>query len=375
MLEGAGAEPVADDAEIESATAAVEDAEPEPIADVHPEPVEDAAEEVKAWSSATSDADEEGESDETTSPPELDETGGDAAFDFDLEAELASASPEAEATVDPEDFDVEVVDEEAEEENEQTVDFVEPATDETESPEQPIWHAGLIIQHQGKLDRIISWDQDQLVVGRSRECEIFLDQDEISRRHALFVREEGRYEVRDLDSINGIQVNGEKTRERALEVGDVVKIEDFELTFLLDRQPIASEIKTDALATPVSAGAEDGFNMTMIDEDLPISAAIADPSPAEEPAVLLEEKLAEVPEGSLFGPDEAEEEDLVEIEAISPAPSEAGDARLPVVADDVLTFELRVRVEDLPARLRAAVADLDPGELRLPVEIVLKAED
>jgi pSer/pThr/pTyr-binding forkhead associated (FHA) protein len=368
-------EPVVDDALIESATADFEGAEPEPIADVQTEPVEDAAEEVEAWSTATSDADEEGESDETTSPPELEEKGDDAPFDFDLGADLVSASSEGEATVDPGDFDVEVLDEEVEEENEETVDFAGPPTEETEPPEEPIWHAGLIIQHHGKLDRIISWDQDQLVAGRSRECEIFLNQDEISRRHALFVREEGLYEVRDLDSINGILVNGEKTRERGLEVGDVVKIEDFEITFLLDRQPIASEIKTDELATPASSGAEDGFNMTMIDEDLPISAAIGGPGPAAEPAVRVEEKLAEIPEGSLFDADEAEEEDVVEIEAISPVPPEAEDSQEPVAADDLLTFEVRVRVEDLPATLRAAVADLAPGELRLPVEIVLKSDD
>ncbi len=317
------------------------------IEDAAPEPMEVAAEELEAWTPAASDAAEEGEPAESVSPPDLEETSGESPFEFGIDADLASSDAEAELEVDPEDYDVESIDEEPEEDDEQAVELAEPATPELQSPEEPIWYAGLIIQNQGKLERIISWDRDRLIAGRSRECEIFLDQAEISRRHAMFVREDERYEVRDLDSINGVLVNGEKIRRRDLEVGDVVKIEDFELTFLLDRQPIASEIVTDELAAPVAAAAEDGFDMTMIDEHLPIGSAVTDPSTGEEPPALVEEE-AEMPEDSLFGPDDAEKEELVEVEAVSSPPSEVADPAVPVVTDDVVTFELRVRVEDLP---------------------------
>jgi len=58
--------------------------------------------------------------------------------------------------------------------------------------------------------------------------------------------------------------------------------------------------------------------------------------------------------------EEAEEEkDLVE----SPR-----DAR-------VLRFELRVRMEELPPALRDALAQLDPADLRLPVELRLTTDD
>jgi hypothetical protein len=44
------------------------------------------------------------------------------------------------------------------------------------------------------------------------------------------------------------------------------------------------------------------------------------------------------------------------------------------VTDDVLTFELRVRIEDLPLPLRTALVEVDEGEIRLPVELVLKTD-
>ena len=63
--------------------------------------------------------------------------------------------------------------------------------------------------------------------------------------------------------------------EARLELGDVVKIEGFELTFLLDKQPISSEIRTDEPAAVASVAAEWGHGMTMLAEDLPIGVAIA----------------------------------------------------------------------------------------------------
>jgi pSer/pThr/pTyr-binding forkhead associated (FHA) protein len=335
---------LADDAEIESAPEPIEDAEPGAESDGRP-------------------------------------------FEFGMEAELASAAPADQADVDPRDYDVELIDEEAVECDEQAVAIAEPVALESQAPEEPVapespapeeptWHAGLIIQHQGRLERIISWDQDRLVAGRSRECEIFLDQPEISRRHAMFVRDAERHEVRDLDSINGVLVNGERVKRRDLELGDVVNIEEFELTFLLDRQPIASEVKTDRLETPVAVEADRGFDMTMIDEVLPVRSASADPalpvSSDEALPVSDDEAETEMLEGEIFEPDDAKEEELVEVQVVSPPPSEIEDPGLPVGTGEMLTFEVRVRVEDLPRPLRAALADFDGEDLRLPVEIVLK---
>jgi len=107
----------------------------------------------------------------------------------------------------------------------------------------PQVHAGFILQRGGVLERVIAWDQERMCAGRARECEIRLDAARASRRHALFVSENGRHEVRDLDSVGGVFVNGERVLAHTLQVGDVVRIEEFELTFVLDQQPLAEAVQ------------------------------------------------------------------------------------------------------------------------------------
>ncbi|MFI5318385.1 MAG: FHA domain-containing protein [Myxococcota bacterium] len=103
-------------------------------------------------------------------------------------------------------------------------------------------YAGLIVQRDGKLHLLRPWEDGELCAGRAPECEIMLSDAGVSRRHALFSQSPAGYEVRDLESVNGIYVNGQRTKKHVLAVGDVVRIESFELTFVLDHQPIGSEV-------------------------------------------------------------------------------------------------------------------------------------
>lgn len=49
-----------------------------------------------------------------------------------------------------------------------------------------------------------------IVIGRMNTCDIVLDHEQISRKHAQIYLENGVYWVKDLDSRNGTQVNGEE---------------------------------------------------------------------------------------------------------------------------------------------------------------------
>jgi pSer/pThr/pTyr-binding forkhead associated (FHA) protein len=359
--------------EMEAAGEALLEAATAPGADGEPEPLDVGADELEAWMPAGADAAEEREPAESIAEAAPEESRQESPFEFGGELDLVSPESGNGLEVDPGEYDVELVDGEAGEAIEQEAETREPSLPEMRSPERPPRFAGLIIQNRGTLERVISWGQDRLSAGRSHECEILLDQAEISRRHAVFVREGERYEVRDLESINGILVNGEKVRRRTLEVGDVVKIEDFEITFLLDAHPIASEIVTEDVSAPVAVGAGAGCNMTMIDENLPTGFPSADPGAGEEPPAPVEEE-AETLEESLFGPEEAEKEELAEVEPVSATRFEAERAEAPVAREEVLAFELRVRVEDLPEPFRAALGEVEGGKLSLPVEIVLKGD-
>jgi pSer/pThr/pTyr-binding forkhead associated (FHA) protein len=71
----------------------------------------------------------------------------------------------------------------------------------------------------------------RVVLGRSRDCDVRLDDPNVSRRHAELRREEGGWVVADLGSTNGVKVNGRQVSEAPLKPGDEIVIGLERLTF------------------------------------------------------------------------------------------------------------------------------------------------
>jgi pSer/pThr/pTyr-binding forkhead associated (FHA) protein len=65
---------------------------------------------------------------------------------------------------------------------------------------------------------------DALTIGRAATNEVVIDHLSISRIHARIVRDHRTFMIRDLDSSNGLFVNGQKVEEAALEDGVAVKL-------------------------------------------------------------------------------------------------------------------------------------------------------
>ena len=78
-------------------------------------------------------------------------------------------------------------------------------------------------------------DSELTEVGRRPDSDIFLDDVTVSRRHAEFYRQGGRFAVRDVGSLNGTYVNRERIEETALSGGDEVQIGKFRLVCLQGR--------------------------------------------------------------------------------------------------------------------------------------------
>ncbi|MEM8961527.1 MAG: adenylate/guanylate cyclase domain-containing protein, partial [Acidobacteriota bacterium] len=76
-----------------------------------------------------------------------------------------------------------------------------------------------------------------LRVGRSSDNEIVLPDYSVSRRHAGIERDGDGWVVRDLDSTNGVQVNGQAVERAAIRPGDIVKVGVFELS--VEAEPVA----------------------------------------------------------------------------------------------------------------------------------------
>jgi hypothetical protein len=70
------------------------------------------------------------------------------------------------------------------------------------------------------------------LIGRSPECDIFLDDVTVSRRHAELLRDGERFTIRDLGSLNGTFVNRRRIEAVELADDDEVQIGKYRMTFL-----------------------------------------------------------------------------------------------------------------------------------------------
>src|SRR5262249_13487572 len=77
--------------------------------------------------------------------------------------------------------------------------------------------------------------KSRVTIGRSRESDIFLPDQWLSRHHAEIRQRTDGYYVLDLQSKNGTLLNGQPVREeRRLREGDVITLGEHSLTFCVD---------------------------------------------------------------------------------------------------------------------------------------------
>jgi hypothetical protein len=69
-------------------------------------------------------------------------------------------------------------------------------------------------------------------IGRSPDCEIFLDDVTVSRNHAVLVEDGGVFVVEDQGSLNGTFVNRKRIDRALLHEGDELQVGKYRLTFI-----------------------------------------------------------------------------------------------------------------------------------------------
>jgi hypothetical protein len=75
---------------------------------------------------------------------------------------------------------------------------------------------------------------DRILVGRSRECDVVVSDQNVSRRHIELRRGERGWAAMDLGSTNGMKVNGRRVGHAELNPGDRITVGITDLTFELD---------------------------------------------------------------------------------------------------------------------------------------------
>jgi pSer/pThr/pTyr-binding forkhead associated (FHA) protein len=119
-------------------------------------------------------------------------------------------------------------------------------TDETPADFIPL---RLLLQPAGT---VIEVDRPDMVIGRHTEADIRLPLPDVSRRHCRLQFIDGGWQVVDLNSLNGTQVNGEHVVQASLVQGDMLRIGGFTFAIELRSQtgkpvsagPVESILKT-----------------------------------------------------------------------------------------------------------------------------------
>jgi pSer/pThr/pTyr-binding forkhead associated (FHA) protein len=87
-----------------------------------------------------------------------------------------------------------------------------------------------ILGENGK-NKTVELGSDEVVIGRGSGCGIRLDEDSVSRRHSRVVFRNEEYQIEDLNSTNGVYVNGVRVVKCVLRNNDQIEIGGVRLIF------------------------------------------------------------------------------------------------------------------------------------------------
>jgi pSer/pThr/pTyr-binding forkhead associated (FHA) protein len=86
-------------------------------------------------------------------------------------------------------------------------------------------------------------DANVTTVGRHPDADIFLDDVTVSRRHSEFLRDGQNFQIKDLGSLNGTYLDGNRIDIADLTEGSEVQVGKFRLTFYASRADVPAASK------------------------------------------------------------------------------------------------------------------------------------
>ena len=75
-------------------------------------------------------------------------------------------------------------------------------------------------------------DSGEVAIGRSVDSPIFLDDVTVSRKHAVIVKDEQKFSIKDQGSLNGTYLNNQLVLNSPLTTGDEIQIGKFHMLFV-----------------------------------------------------------------------------------------------------------------------------------------------
>jgi pSer/pThr/pTyr-binding forkhead associated (FHA) protein len=87
----------------------------------------------------------------------------------------------------------------------------------------------------GEKKERIYLGENEVVIGRIPDCDIQLLVDNVSRMHARIIYRNEEYQIEDLDSMNGVYVNGIKVEKCILREHDIIEIGGVKILFVEEK--------------------------------------------------------------------------------------------------------------------------------------------
>jgi pSer/pThr/pTyr-binding forkhead associated (FHA) protein len=102
----------------------------------------------------------------------------------------------------------------------------------------------LVLQPSGAT---VELTQPDVLIGRHSLADIRLPLPDVSRRHCRMMFSQGHWQIIDLNSLNGVYLNGEPVRQATVRAGDMLRIGGF--TFVVELgQALDDPTETEAYA-------------------------------------------------------------------------------------------------------------------------------
>ncbi len=94
---------------------------------------------------------------------------------------------------------------------------------------QPAQTRPLYLYYEGQVYEV---DQEQFVIGRgSKYSDLPIKDANMSRRHCAVVRRNAQYYIKDLESTNGVEFNGQRVDNHLIQEGATYRLCDHEIRF------------------------------------------------------------------------------------------------------------------------------------------------
>jgi len=89
----------------------------------------------------------------------------------------------------------------------------------------------LIVRMTGQPDEVFEIAKTETLIGRAPTCDLQVPDDSMSREHAVVICDGDDASLEDLQSTNGLKVNGKRVRSSELSHGDEIEIGQTKMVF------------------------------------------------------------------------------------------------------------------------------------------------